>query len=271
MGESISVKNLLIAGSFAGLSGDIIMFPLDTIKTRLQSSAGFWKTGGFFGIYRGLGSTVLGSAPSSATFFLAYELSKKHIPLSSDLSKHMFAACLGETASCFVRIPFEVVKQHAQVHHSKISSVGAFKIILQTYGLKGFSRGYLSMLIREIPFSLTQMPIWEFLKKQVSLYNGSDVTGFESGLCGSVAGAVSAAITTPLDVAKTRIILAQNTCLKTSSNPFRVVVQIFKNEGIKGIFAGIVPRVVWISVGGFIFLGAYDEMKILLNNQNHPT
>ena len=40
------------------------LFPLDTLKTRLQSAQGFWKAGGFRGIYSGLGSAALGSAPT---------------------------------------------------------------------------------------------------------------------------------------------------------------------------------------------------------------
>jgi solute carrier family 25 S-adenosylmethionine transporter 26 len=40
-----------------------MFFPLDTIKTRVQSSAGFWASGGFKGVYRGVGSVGFGSAP----------------------------------------------------------------------------------------------------------------------------------------------------------------------------------------------------------------
>lgn len=59
----------LVAGGVAGFGVDVSLYPLDTIKTRLQSSQGFWKTGGFKGVYNGLGSAALGSAPASALFF----------------------------------------------------------------------------------------------------------------------------------------------------------------------------------------------------------
>ena len=48
----------------AGLSVDISLFPLDTIKTRLQSEQGFAKAGGFRGIYSGLSSAAAGSVPT---------------------------------------------------------------------------------------------------------------------------------------------------------------------------------------------------------------
>lgn len=43
---------------------DTILFPLDTIKTRLQSQQGFLGAGGFKRIYAGLGSSLVGSAPN---------------------------------------------------------------------------------------------------------------------------------------------------------------------------------------------------------------
>lgn len=51
------------AGGMAGTAVDVSLYPLDTIKTRLQSSKGFWKAGGFTGVYQGLSAAVVGSAP----------------------------------------------------------------------------------------------------------------------------------------------------------------------------------------------------------------
>ena len=47
---------------------DAALFPLDTLKTRLQSPDGFIRSGGFRGVYSGLGPTVLGSAPTGEIF-----------------------------------------------------------------------------------------------------------------------------------------------------------------------------------------------------------
>uniref|UniRef100_A0A0N4SUT5 Mitochondrial S-adenosylmethionine carrier protein n=1 Tax=Mus musculus TaxID=10090 RepID=A0A0N4SUT5_MOUSE len=54
----------LVAGGVAGVSVDLILFPLDTIKTRLQSPQGFNKAGGFRGIYAGVPSAAVGSFPN---------------------------------------------------------------------------------------------------------------------------------------------------------------------------------------------------------------
>lgn len=41
---------------------------------------------------------------------------------------------------------------------------------------------------------------------------------------------------------------------------------IVKEEGASALFKGIGPRVVWISIGGAIFLGAFDFAKATLEN-----
>uniref|UniRef100_A0A2K5QB60 Mitochondrial S-adenosylmethionine carrier protein n=1 Tax=Cebus imitator TaxID=2715852 RepID=A0A2K5QB60_CEBIM len=81
------------AGGVAGVSVDLILFPLDTIKTRLQSPQGFHKAGGFHGIYAGVPSAAIGSFPNAAAFFITYEYVKwfLHTDSSSYLTpmKHM--------------------------------------------------------------------------------------------------------------------------------------------------------------------------------------
>lgn len=52
---------------------DVTLFPIDTMKTRLQSELGFSKSGGFGGIYKGLAPAAAGSAPTAALFFGTYE------------------------------------------------------------------------------------------------------------------------------------------------------------------------------------------------------
>lgn len=78
----------LLAGAAAGLSVDLSLYPLDTIKTRLQSKEGFKAAGGFKHIYRGMSSIALGSAPGSALFFVIYNTSKQFVPEQCKLLKY---------------------------------------------------------------------------------------------------------------------------------------------------------------------------------------
>ena len=40
---------------------------------------------------------------------------------------------------------------------------------------------------------------------------------------------------------------------------------VYKERGVKGLFAGLVPRVMWITIGGGIFFGVYEQAKVFLN------
>lgn len=79
---------------------------------------------------------------------------------------------------------------------------------------------------------------------------------FQAGLCGSISGAIAGALTTPLDVAKTRIMLAPASA--RSSSVRRTLAAVFAERGVRGVFAGLLPRITSFALGGAIFLGAYD-------------
>ena len=74
-GDDTSFSTALVAGGLAGTSVDVALFPIDTLKTRMQSPQGFLQAGGFRGIYNGLGAAAVGSAPGAALFFSSYEVS----------------------------------------------------------------------------------------------------------------------------------------------------------------------------------------------------
>ena len=63
----------VVAGAIANVATDAVVYPLETIKTRLQSSAGFSASGGRHGLFRGFAPLVIGSAPAGALFFVGYE------------------------------------------------------------------------------------------------------------------------------------------------------------------------------------------------------
>lgn len=257
----------LVAGGVAGVSVDLILFPLDTVKTRLQSPQGFNKAGGFRGIYAGVPSTAIGSFPNAAAFFITYEYVKwfLHSDSSSYLIpvKHMLAASAGEVVACLIRVPSEVVKQRAQVS-SASRTFQIFSNILYQEGVQGLYRGYKSTVLREIPFSLVQFPLWESLKALWSWRQDHVVDSWQSAVCGAFAGGFAAAVTTPLDVAKTRIMLAKAGSSTANGNVFSALHGVWRAQGLSGLFAGVLPRMAAISLGGFIFLGAYDQTRSLL-------
>ena len=254
----------LVSGALAGLSVDLTLFPLDTLKTRLQSGSGFVKAGGFSRLWSGLGPVAVGSAPGSAVFFLVYESSKSHASFGSvnQVLVHMMSASLGEIGACVVRVPVEVIKQRMQVAPKGSGSAKLFKATLQKEGLSGLFRGYSTTVLREVPFSCIQFPLWEWLKLKVASSKPEGKKGttpLESAACGALAGGFSAGLTTPLDVAKTRIMLAKHSSeLARRQSAILAMKIVYSERGFRGLFSGVVPRLAWISIGGALYLGIYD-------------
>lgn len=241
-----SQQNMLwsafMGGGIAGLFVDVVLFPLDTLKTRLQSEKGFKQSGGFKAIYKGLGPQVVGSAPQAALFFITYESIKYYsepvVPKEAMPLVYMAGASIAEVMACLVRVPMEVAKQRKQTSIAYKSSI---RILMAAYKYEGFFRGvyrgFGSTIMREVPFSVIQFPTLEFCKSyyRKNFKNNIPLESWEVAVCGSIAGGFSAAVTTPLDVVKTRIMLADRKDVKSGSLTFsKTFKKVLKKEGVKG-------------------------------------
>ncbi|XP_021265447.1 S-adenosylmethionine mitochondrial carrier protein isoform X2 [Numida meleagris] len=237
------------AGGIAGVFVDLILFPLDTVKTRLQSPQGFRKAGGFRGIYAGVPSTAIGSFPNAAAFFITYENVKSvlHHDSTSYLTPvtHMVAASFGEVVACLIRVPSEVVKQRAQVS----PSAGTFRILSRTLyheGIQGLYRGYKSTVLRELENNCEDQgsnhirksnPLLRVTHRACNRRHNSHHHSLLSGTVsplGVLKGGFAAAVTTPLDVAKTRIMLAKTGTTAASGNVLAALGGIWRTQGLPG-------------------------------------
>lgn len=181
----------------------------------------------------------------------------------------MAAASCGEIFACLIRVPVEIAKQRRQALLVK-PGVSSFEILYQAYkneGLrKGVYRGFGTTIMREVPFSFIQFPLWEYLKLQWEPLTGLPLTPVSVAVCGAISGGIAAGLTTPLDVIKTRIMLSESNSKNTTIS--KLIKSIVREKGIRGLFAGFVPRVMWITLGGAIFFGFYDFTTRLLQNDD---
>lgn len=256
--------NAFVAGGVAGTLVDLAFFPIDTIKARMQSSKGFVNAGGRKGVYRGVASVFM-SAPSSAMFFTVYEYSQSKLSTSETFkSTHatILAACLAELAACTVRVPTDLVKQRMQISSSKMSNI--FKELCTRDGLRALKNGFGITVMREIPFACIQFPVFEFLKSELPFERKG---AMNIGLSGLLAASLAAFITTPIDVLRTR---AMTKTLNDQGSFWSLGSQIYRHNGVKGFFAGVVPRVIWIGCGGIVFLGSYEFAKKWLDENTVP-
>ncbi|KZT37866.1 mitochondrial carrier [Sistotremastrum suecicum HHB10207 ss-3] len=261
--SSPTFSQSLLAGGAAGTAVDLLFFPIDTVKTRLQSAQGFAKAGGFRGIYKGVGSIVVGSAPGAAVFFSCYDTLKRVSPLPESYAPltHVLSASTAEVAACLIRVPTEVIKTRTQTsaYGPLAGSLFAAKSVWTSSGFEGFYRGFSSTIFREIPFTSIQFPLYEILKHQLSLQlHRKPLYAHEAAICGSIAGGTAAALTTPLDVLKTRVMLDMRDSSTGKIPLLRRFKSIYLEEGMRALFAGVVPRTLWISAGGAVFLGVYE-------------
>ncbi|PXF40310.1 putative S-adenosylmethionine carrier 2, chloroplastic [Gracilariopsis chorda] len=261
------------AGAVAGFTVDAVLFPLDTLKTRMQlASSAVPKSPAALltGLYAGFGPAVVASAPAAAAFFGVYDYVKRVLEEFASRDKarlaplcHVVAAAAGDVAGSTVRAPFEVVKQRLQ--SGLYSGVGAaVRGTLAKEGLGGFYTGYGSLVLRELPFDAIQFPLYEYLKTvAMRRKRGGQLETWETSVCGSIAGAISAALTTPLDVVKTRL-MTQNVAAPKYNGIVHGISTIAREEGAKALMAGVIPRVMWISLGGAVFFGAFEAAKKVL-------
>lgn len=104
----------LVAGGLAGTAVDVLLFPLDTLKTRMQTKAGFRNAGGFKGVYAGIVPAALGSAPCAALFFVTYEASKERLaPLFSSTSPRRAATSVPNSS---IADPIGLWEQEDRLH-----------------------------------------------------------------------------------------------------------------------------------------------------------
>ncbi|KAJ9146081.1 hypothetical protein P3X46_028392 [Hevea brasiliensis] len=254
----------IVAGSTAGVVAEAALYPLDTIKTRLQAAHDGGKIM-FKGLYSGLAGNLAGAFPASAVFFGVYEPVKqkllKTLPENLSAFAHLSAGAIGGAISSLVRVPTEVVKQRMQTGQFT-SAPNAVHVIVAKEGFKGLYAGYGSFLLRDLPFDAIQFCLYEQLLMGYKLVARRDLKDHEIAIIGAFAGAITGALTNPLDVVKTRLMV------QGPANQYKGIFDcartITKEEGVHALLKGIGPRVLWVGVGGAIFFGVLEKTKQIL-------
>jgi solute carrier family 25 S-adenosylmethionine transporter 26 len=86
-----------------------------------------------------------------------------------------------------------------------------------------------------------------------------ELNAAESSLIGAFAGGFTGIVTTPLDVLKTRL-MTQGASGRYK-NLVDATIQIARQEGMGAFMSGWQPRLMWISLGGFVFFPVLEAAK----------
>ncbi|KAK5073716.1 hypothetical protein LTS08_002187 [Lithohypha guttulata] len=304
--------DIWIAGAFAAFTVDLLVYPLDTLKTRIQSpdykklytENGRASRALFRGLYQGIGSIILVTLPSSGAFFTTYEALKytlnDAVPPNSTLYMpqpviNAISSGGAELVSCAILTPAEVIKQNAQVAQKTIKGVGPTLSVLKEFRKHPFRlwSGYTALAGRNLPFTAMQFPVFEHLKSHFMekrrRQKGAEVDGiFErasiTSMSAGIAGSGAAWITTPIDVIKTRMMLAagnrgqtvenknigtlltEGLSSKSSKGIWETAKEVGQTDGLRGFFRGAALRAVWTAVGSGLYLGVYEGGRFYLED-----
>ena len=356
--SKLTFRHHVVAGSIAGLAEHITIFPIDTLKTYVQCErcgTSSWncavkiiKREGVFRLWRGVGATFMGCMPAHAAYFSVYECMKKTVGADREGHHPIQAAIAGASASVAhdsIMTPLDTVKQRMQLGYYR-NITHCIQSIIKQEGIRSFYLSFPTTLLMNLPYAMVMVSTNESMKKYL---NPSEKYDFIiSMLSGSIAGSVAAAITTPLDVIKTRlqthslapcpvstpslvpnftpfegvVVMPTTTTLSTTTSPSsstvtsnntvvtkhytqsiqplstttstapstqsstfslhninknihslrqetsQIIVNIWKEEGIKGFFRGIGPRMVVHAPSVAISWTVYEGMKHLFLTQN---
>eukprot|EP01082_Thalassiosira_pseudonana_P009648 g8574.t1 g8574 contig3:414018-415324(-) len=264
----LAAKSHLAAAAAARALSIFGMYPIDTIKTRMQMRQGnAWRVEG---LYSGVMGSLVGQVPYGVLTFGSYEIYKQSLltrfPNVKPTFIYALSAILGDITGSGWLCPSEVMKQQLQA--GIYGNMGeAVRGIWKKSGLRGFYQGFTGGLARDVPFRVAQLTTFEVTKSiylRAKRSNNKDndsiaLSPLEAAICGAAAGSFSAAITNPLDRIKT--LMMTDTTNAYGGSVVACASKILRDDGIGGLFAGVGPRVGYIAPSVCIFFVTYELVQ----------
>ena len=157
-----------------------------------------------------------------------------------------------------------VIKQRLQNYGAPYrGALHCARVVYQREGLRAFYRSYTTQLSMNVPFQVIHFVGYEFLQDILNPSRNYNPTSHM--LSGAGAGALAAAATTPLDVAKT--------LLNTHEQSFNLVkekrihgvvnamIKIYQASGPRGYFKGLSARVIYQMPSTAVCWSVYEFFK----------
>ncbi|PSN44197.1 Mitoferrin-2 [Blattella germanica] len=302
--ETLPTQNVvthMTAGAVAGVMEHCVMYPLDSVKTRMQNlspspNAAYRGVGealfrmvkheGVLRPVRGMSAVVMGAGPAHALYFSCYEYLKNTLTHATTRYHHLayddFILMLKITNCSFaltgasgcaatllhdaIMNPAEVVKQRLQMYNSPYNST--LDCIVKVYraeGFRAFYRSYTTQLTMNVPFQSIHFMTYEFVQNITNMERHYNPAAHM--VSGAIAGATAAAITTPLDVCKTLLNTQPNTGEGTGTGLIHSIRTVYKLGGASGFFRGLSARVLYQMPSTAICWSMYEFFKYMLTSR----
>lgn len=257
----------VVAGSCAAMACQLVLFPVNTIKTRTQARAigapSRLRGRDFTQLYRGIVPDLVGAIPGTALFMGTYETLKKSFGASPGLA----AAC-GALAASVVLAPMELLSRRMQANRMTLWTAVRIAARKREFGV-----GMASFLARELPFDMIQMSAFEMMKSTARRAKGgvgggeAELAAGETAVIGGAAGALTGLLTTPFDVSRTADVCAGSLGLNPKTHPggLRGLQKLAESFGVRFFFRGAVPRMIEISLGGVIYFTVIERVRTFMD------
>ncbi|KAL1312707.1 hypothetical protein HN51_039298 [Arachis hypogaea] len=184
-------------------------------------------------------------------------------------------AAAGVIAATFV-CPLDVIKTRfqvhgvAQLHNGRVKGsiiVGSLEQIFHKEGLRGMYRGLSPTVLALLPNWAVYFTMYEQLKSLLQPEDCHNLSVGANMMAASGAGAATTMFTNPLWVVKTRL---QTQGMRSGVVPYRSTLsalrRIAHEEGIRGLYSGLVPALAGISHVAIQF-PTYEKIKCYLATQ----
>ena len=280
---------------FSGLSGAIAttcIYPIVITKTKLHMETGSarsspWQMvrriaaeGGPIGFYRGWPPNVLLVMPEKAIKLTANDFFQRQLRRTGQteltLPQEVAAGGLAGLSQVAVTNPMELLQISGAVMADRLKKgelkAGlSYPALVRQLGLSGLYTGVVATLARDVPFSMVYFSMYSQLKRRMLKDDHSQLM-LKSLAAGCIAGTAAAALTSPLDVIKTRVQAAAKPAPGQSVGQFlgrevqvwrTTLSELLQKEGSSALFRGMLPRCVVISPLFGITMTCYEEFQQL--------
>jgi solute carrier family 25 carnitine/acylcarnitine transporter 20/29 len=262
-----------IAGSAAGAVGTLIGFPLDSLKTRMQTgsqqgvgmltlSRKILSEEGISGFFRGVASPLVALTLLNTLNFSSYARFRAFYGVNDDILRQpgafdwrvpLAAASVGPLAS-LVSTPFELIKTQMVINariagpeQKRKSSVSMAVHLIREYGVRSLYVAHFVNTSREMLFLGSYFTVYEHSKMALS-FALSQVGVSEKGsipIAGGISGMIGWLVSFPLDCIKSNIQRVPFTKGESIVRPRAMTIAstLVKANGISALYSGIGPSI----------------------------
>jgi len=250
-----SLSATAVSAAISSTITKTVLFPIDTVKCRMQSLGFSGTRSQIFSrhkIFNGLVPKIALYAPYQSVYMTTYTWTRDRLGARyPSVISFGLAGVSAELAGAVIRLPMEVLKQRMQTGLIPSTNAAINQIITnprELYNLKYFRA---QTLFYDIPGGVVHWIVYEHFKRK-------EEWALSAGTSGAVAGIVTATITNPLDVVKTRIVTRGS---EKGHETIRAVFKtVFSESGLKGFWKGLIPRIMHIAPNSAMYMWIFDTV-----------